>query len=272
MANQPLFKGDNNPESDLAARQITLSGRVQGVGFRPFIYRLAVEYELAGWVRNRMGLVDIHVQGMTENIQHFIDDIFNRKPPLAEPHLEAEQPADAADYDGFNIIQSTEQGQSHISVPADLFLCDDCLAELNDPSDRRYRYPFINCTQCGPRYTLIRSLPYDRPNTTMAAFELCPQCRREYEDPADRRFHAEPVACPVCGPVLSFNASEDNIEGNQASLASAVEVLREGQVLAVKGIGGYHLMCDATNEQAVSRLQPQAASTQTASRDVSGSR
>ena len=255
MANQPLFKGENNSESVLAARQITLSGRVQGVGFRPFIYRLAVKHELAGWVRNSKGLVDIHVQGASKNIQRFVEDVFHRKPPLADPHLESEKPAEAGDYDGFNIIQSSVQGLSHISVPADLYLCDDCLAELNDPSDRRYRYPFINCTQCGPRYTLISSLPYDRPNTTMAAFKLCPQCRREYEDPADRRFHAEPVACPVCGPVLSFRAGEHRIEGNEASLASAVEVLRAGQVLAVKGIGGYHLMCDATNEQAVARLR-----------------
>ncbi|MFC1589326.1 carbamoyltransferase HypF [Pseudomonadota bacterium] len=239
----------------LLARKILLSGQVQGVGFRPFVYRLALEHGLVGWVRNCVGIVEVHVQGQAQNLDNFVSDIFDRKPPLADPKLESDTQVEIGDFDAFSILQSQTQGEAHISVPADLFLCDDCLAELNNPSDRRYRYPFINCTQCGPRYTLIRSLPYDRANTTMVAFELCAQCLAEYEDPANRRFHAEPVACPVCGPSLSFQNGTSVTNDNEASLKSAVDVLRQGKVIAVKGIGGYHLMCDACNTEAVSRLR-----------------
>ncbi len=239
----------------ISARQILLSGQVQGVGFRPFIYRLASEYQLNGWVRNCLGVVEIHVQGEALKLDEFCSAIFEKKPPLARPVLESETSAEVADFDGFSILQSEQQGEARISVPADLFLCDDCLAELNDPADRRYRYPFINCTQCGPRYTLIRRLPYDRPNTTMAAFELCPPCLAEYSDPADRRFHAEPVACADCGPSLSFHADDIRINDSDAALEAAVEALRQGRVLAVKGIGGYHLMCDAGNSEAVDALR-----------------
>ncbi|MGD2052492.1 MAG: carbamoyltransferase HypF, partial [Gammaproteobacteria bacterium] len=148
------------------------------------------------------------------------------------------------------------RGKADISVPADLFTCDECLAELMSPSDRRYRYPFINCTQCGPRYTLIRSLPYDRKNTTMSGFELCVQCRDEYEDPADRRYHAEPVACPVCGPRLEYRKRKsDVIAGNEEALSATIQALNKGEIVAVKGIGGYHLMCDACNDAAVTKLR-----------------
>jgi len=239
----------------LSARQILLSGKVQGVGFRPFIYRLAIEHNLTGWVRNCVGVVEVHVQGEHQDLEDFLSDIFAKKPPLAEPRLESDEQAGLAEYDTFNILQSKILGEAKISVPNDLFLCDDCLAELNNPSDRRYRYPFINCTQCGPRYTLIKALPYDRPNTTMAEFELCPPCLAEYEDPSNRRFHAEPVACPDCGPSLSFHSDQTVLDGNEISLKNSVEVLRQGKVIAVKGIGGYHLMCDANNTDAVARLR-----------------
>lgn len=238
----------------ILARQIVLSGQVQGVGFRPFIYRIAVENNLTGWVRNCVGIVEIHVQGASQNLENFLKDIFDKSPPLAKPVLESEQEADIEAFDSFKILESQVQGSSLISIPADLFLCDDCLAELNDPSDRRYRYPFINCTQCGPRYTLIKSLPYDRPNTTMADFEMCPSCRAEYEDPADRRFHAEPIACPACGPVLSFNDSMATAKGGEA-LSNAVAALQQAKIVAVKGIGGYHLVCDAGSDEAVGRLR-----------------
>ena len=242
--------------ASLSARKIVLSGLVQGVGFRPFIYRLAIEYGLLGWVKNCVGVVEIHVQGQTHNLDDFQNDIFLKKPPIARPRLESEQQADIGEFDSFSILQSQTQGDAHISVPNDLFLCDDCLAELYDPSDRRHRYPFINCTQCGPRYTLIRALPYDRSNTTMAAFYLCPLCHAEYTDPANRRFHAEPVACPACGPVLSFhNGTVAVNNNNEASLAHAVAALHQGKVIAVKGIGGYHLMCDAGNTEAVMQLR-----------------
>jgi hydrogenase maturation protein HypF len=249
------LKAGQNSNPVISARQVLLSGHVQGVGFRPFIYRLAVEHKLTGWVRNRVGLVEIHIQGPSRGLENFLVDIFAKKPPLAEPRLESDRHADAGRFEAFSILPSLDQGEAHISVPADLFLCDDCLAELNNPSDRRYRYPYINCTQCGPRYTLIRSLPYDRPNTTMAAFALCPQCLAEYEDPANRRFHAEPVACPVCGPALTFHNNETVTGDNEGALKKAVDILHQGRVVAVKGIGGYHLMCDAASTDAVARLR-----------------
>ena len=254
MANQALTNIQQTG-ADISARKILLSGHVQGVGFRPFIFRLANEHRLAGWVRNCMGIVEIHVQGNSQAIESFIGDIFAKKPPLAKPVLESEQPAALGEFESFHIEESQSAGKTNIHVPADLYLCDDCLAELNDPSDRRYRYPFINCTQCGPRYTLIRELPYDRPNTTMVGFELCPQCRREYEDPGNRRFHAEPVACPICGPELGFYCDGETTNGNEASLQKAIEQLRQGKIVAVKGVGGYHLVCDASNNEAVVRLR-----------------
>lgn len=253
--NKPLLKSEQQTHAAVTARKVLLSGQVQGVGFRPFIYRLATEHHLTGWVRNCVGVVEVHVQGLTPDLEDFLSDIFTRKPPLADPKLEFNNPCDMGDYIAFNILPSVNQGEAHISVPADLFLCDDCLAELNNPADRRYQYPFINCTQCGPRYTLIRSLPYDRRNTTMAEFELCPQCRAEYEDPTNRRFHAEPVACPACGPALSFQEKGVVTLDNNAAIKNAVAALQQGRVVAVKGIGGYHLMCDATNTEAVSRLR-----------------
>jgi hydrogenase maturation protein HypF len=241
--------------SDRAARKLVLSGLVQGVGFRPFIYRLATQHKLTGWVKNCVGRVEIHIQGDEDALQDFTDDIFTQKPAIAAPVLESDEAAEITEHDSFVILQSEEDSNADISVPTDLFLCDDCLREMNDPGDRRYRYPFINCTQCGPRYTLIQKLPYDRPNTTMADFELCPDCRREYEDPADRRFHAEPIACPVCGPSLSFQQGDTRFDNNEEALTHAVEQLNDGKIIAVKGIGGYHLMCDASNEEAVKRLR-----------------
>jgi hydrogenase maturation protein HypF len=249
----------SNIDAEPSARKIILSGQVQGVGFRPFIYRLAIEHELTGWVKNCIGTVEIHIQGKPQKLENFLSDIFKKKPPLAKPKLESDKTSDVGEFESFCILQSESQGEARISVPADLFLCDDCLAELNDPNDRRYHYPFINCTQCGPRYTLIKSLPYDRPNTTMADFELCACCLAEYEDPNDRRFHAEPIACPSCGPSLSFHRAEkistEKISKNDEALNDAVEILRQGKTVAVKGIGGYHLMCDAGSEKAVSRLR-----------------
>jgi hydrogenase maturation protein HypF len=250
------LKNKQQTNTALSARQIVISGQVQGVGFRPFIYRLAVQHELTGWVRNCVGIVEIFVQGKSQNLENFLTDIFTKKPPLAKPRLESSKQTDIREFETFSILPSQVQGEAHISVPTDLFLCDDCLAELNDPSDRRYHYPFINCTQCGPRYTLIRMLPYDRPNTTMAGFELCPSCLAEYKDPNNRRFHAEPVACAECGPSLSFFLNKKTgCNDSEGALYHAVETLRQGKVVAVKGIGGYHLMCDASNTEAVERLR-----------------
>jgi hydrogenase maturation protein HypF len=229
---------------------------VQGVGFRPFIYRLAQEFHLAGYVRNLRGDVEIVIEGQVAAAKLFQRAIVERAPPLAQPRIHSSVAVRPRKLRGFEIAASNADDAPQVSVPPDFFACADCLREMRDPQDRRYRYAFINCTQCGPRYTLIESLPYDRPNTSMASFPLCPECRREYEDPLNRRFHAEPVACPKCGPHLTFRRGEATIVGDDAqALAAALEALRAGEVVAVRGIGGYHLLCDARSEPAVARLR-----------------
>jgi len=227
------------------ARFITISGRVQGVGFRPFVYRLAHRHGITGWVRNANGAVEIHAEGQPDQLQRFSEALLNDAPPLSAPaKLSSENcPPEAAP--AFSILDSQSRNTADIHVPADGFVCADCLAELHDPANRRHRYPFINCTQCGPRYTLITALPYDRPNTAMRDFALCPDCRQEYENPLDRRFHAEPIACPACGPHLQFVSGNKAADGDEAALAAAVAALQSGKTVAVKGVGGYHLMCDA---------------------------
>jgi hydrogenase maturation factor HypF (carbamoyltransferase family) len=233
------------------ARRLLVGGRVQGVGFRPFIYRLAHRHGLSGWVRNLAGQVEILAQGSPDALRRFADGVLDEAPPLARPELLVSAEEQATAPAGFAILPSDASQPPAIHVPPDQFTCDDCLSELADPSDRRHGYPFINCTQCGPRYTLITALPYDRPNTTMAAFPMCDECAAEYGDPADRRFHAEPVACPVCGPRLWFVGPD---AGSDA-LEAAVTALHAGAVLAIKGIGGYHLVCDALNPDAVAALR-----------------
>ena len=233
-----------------------MTGRVQGVGFRPFVYRLAHEHALDGHVRNLRGDVEVVVAGGAAAVEAFARGLVERAPPLARPGSATSPAATCRSGRGFEIAPSSTADAPQVSVPPDFFACDDCVAELADPADRRYGYPFINCTQCGPRYTLIEALPYDRPNTSMAGFPLCAACRREYQDPLDRRFHAEPVACPVCGPHLSFvEPGRTPVTGDGAAVAAAVDVLRAGRVLAVRGIGGYHLLCDACDEVAVRRLR-----------------
>jgi hydrogenase maturation protein HypF len=236
------------------ARHLVMTGRVQGVGFRPFVYRLAHEHALDGLVRNLRGDVEVVVSGPAGEVASFEREIVSRAPPLARPAIRASAETEPPAAPGFHIASSSATDAPQVSVPPDFFACDDCVRELGDPDDRRHRYAFINCTQCGPRYTIITALPYDRPNTAMARFPLCADCRLEYENPLDRRFHAEPVACPACGPHLAFvgpaTATDDD-----GAIAAAVAVLRSGRVLAVRGIGGYHLVCDACNEAAVQRLR-----------------
>ncbi len=238
------------------ARKIILSGIVQGVGFRPYIYRHALKHKLHGWVRNSSGRVEIHVQGRLQDLDEFTNTLIACAPELSRPILESVSETSCSDTGEFLITASLADSDADIHLPADLFTCDDCLQELNDPGNRRYRYPFINCTQCGPRYTLIESLPYDRPNTSMSGFVLCEACHAEYVNPLDRRYHAEPVACEKCGPGLSYCEDGEALQaGNEAALKAAVAALSAGKVLAIKGIGGYHLVCDACNDDAVNQLR-----------------
>jgi hydrogenase maturation protein HypF len=241
--------------SERVARLITVSGRVQGVGFRPFVYRLAHQHGIKGWVRNVNGAVEIHAEGALLQLQHFSGALLSEAPPLSAPGPLAVARCATEHAGNFFILDSQSDSTANIHLPPDGFVCTDCLAELHDPANRRHRYPFINCTQCGPRYTLITALPYDRPNTAMRDFTLCPECRREYENPHDRRFHAEPIACPVCGPHLQFVAGAEMRDSDEAALAAAVTALRAGKIVAVKGIGGYHLLCDAANDVVVARLR-----------------
>ncbi len=236
------------------ARRIVLAGRVQGVGFRPFVYRLAKQRGIQGWVRNVTGQVVVHAEADATALDSFAAALIDEAPAAARPELLSNDAVAAEGRADFYILDS-EAGTPDIHLPPDLFACPDCLRELDDPGDRRHHYSFINCTQCGPRYTLIERLPYDRPNTAMRGFPLCPACRTEYQDPMNRRFHAEPVACPVCGPHLNFVAGGQTIAGDAAALQAVLAALKAGQIVAVKGIGGYHLMCDACNETAVATLR-----------------
>ena len=246
-----------------AARHWEVRGTVQGVGFRPFAHRLATELGLSGSVRNIDGTVEIDAAGDPADLDAFRARLTAEAPPLAsitavvERELTSPGPLDDP---AFVILSSSgEHPAAFAEIPPDAGICDACLAELFDPADRRYRYPFINCTDCGPRATIIDDLPYDRSRTSMAGFPLCPECAAEYFDPADRRFHAEPVACPVCGPELSWWSSPavpDSAEAvGDSALAFALRQLDAGGIVAIKGLGGYQLVCDATDEEAVARLR-----------------
>ena len=218
--------------------RITLAGHVQGVGFRPFVYRLASRHGVVGQVRNRLGEVDIIASGSADVLRQFESELVAKAPPLSRPVITGVERVEARHDADFVIAASSSDADARIFVPPDYFMCDDCRGELQDPEDRRYRYPFINCTQCGPRYTLIDSLPYDRHNTSMRSFPLCADCEREYLDPANRRFHAEPVACPACGPQVSYEVP--GTAGTlcaDAALDATIDALRDGRIVAVKGIG-----------------------------------
>lgn len=233
---------------------IQIRGQVQGVGFRPFVYRLATQRQLSGFVRNDGAGVEVEVQGEREQLVGFQQDL-RQLPPLARiDTLQVEELPPLTGDSSFEIVASL-RGPVTAEITPDSVTCPACLTELFDPSDRRWRYPFINCTDCGPRYTITAALPYDRPNTSMAGFALCPICAREYGDPGDRRFHAQPNACPVCGPRLTLR----NVDGQPVAvddvIAAALERLRIGEILAIKGLGGFHLVCDARNAATVERLR-----------------
>ncbi len=277
----------NSPHLKTAAH-ITITGIVQGVGFRPFVYNLAGRLALAGWVLNHSGGVDIEVEGAPDALDAFAVALEKAAPPLAQITSLQVKPISPPGYADFEIRRSERKPGEHLLISPDVATCADCLRELFDPADRRYRYPFINCTNCGPRFTIIEDIPYDRPQTTMRVFPLCAACRAEYEDPTDRRFHAQPNACPTCGPHiwLSERASQRKGEkarrqesekakkregesareredapdtqpelSNAAALGRAKELLENGAILAIKGLGGFHLACDATNAAAVRTLR-----------------
>lgn len=241
-------------ESNKQRLRLRVTGVVQGVGFRPFVYNLAQRHQLAGFVGNDSEGVFIEVESGAVRLQAFCVDLERLAPPLAHIEKVISTVMTPQGAETFTIVESKTNLEGITLISPDLCICDDCLQELLDPSNRRYRYPFINCTNCGPRFTITRQIPYDRPNTTMADFPLCDACTTEYHDPSNRRFHAQPNACADCGPQARFVANGVAISGDKALLA-AQSALRAGTILAVKGLGGFHLACDATNYEAINRLR-----------------
>lgn len=246
--------------------RIHVTGVVQGVGFRPFVYRLAQRHGLTGWVRNESGNVEISIAGAAESIDQFVEDLRAEAPPLARIDGVAAESADTDDAlavdEAFRILESVSVEGRRQPVPADVGMCPACERELFEPSDRRYRYPFITCTDCGPRYTVIESLPYDRERTTMRRFPQCPTCLREYQTPGDRRYHSETNSCPTCGPMIWARLPGESLDPPsrddptaRLALSLAESFLRGGGIVAVRGVGGFHLAVDATNEHAVRRLR-----------------
>jgi hydrogenase maturation protein HypF len=245
-------------------RLLRVTGTVQGVGYRPFVYRHAVDLGLTGWVRNDSAGVLIDVEGEASVIDALQRVLVEQAPPLARVTSVTSEVVSSADDDGtrtgFAIVESDAAGAPSAPVSIDTATCDECVAEVLDPNDRRHRYPFTNCTNCGPRYTIVLRVPYDRPATTMAGFAMCAECLAEYHDPADRRFHAQPNACPVCGPCLAWHDLASGVRATRdAALTEAVGALRSGRVVGVKGIGGYHLAVDATDSRAVAELRRRKA-------------
>lgn len=236
-------------------KRLEIEGIVQGVGFRPFVYQLACREALAGWVRNDSRGVTIEIEGEGDALQQFCQRLQSELPPLASISRCAEQSLPVCGESGFAIRHSASDQTALAQVAPDSHVCTDCLRELFDPADRRYRYPFINCTNCGPRYTIVTGIPYDRSLTTMADFPMCPVCQAEYADPGSRRFHAQPNACPDCGPQLSLRSAQGEVAETADPLAAAVELLAAGRIVAIKGLGGYHLAVDAGNDQALAELR-----------------
>jgi len=247
------------PHAQITRVQILVRGIVQGVGFRPFVFSLASRRALRGQVLNNATGVLIDIEGECDTIEQFIKEMTARPPALSLiESVERKDNLDPAHYQDFRIVESISNGEKFTPISADIATCADCLKELFDPLDRRYRYPFINCTSCGPRFTIIEDIPYDRAQTTMRDFEMCAACRAEYENPLDRRFHAEPTACPQCGPRLSLtdaHGCEVSLDESEDMTARVRLLLSAGKIVVIKGIGGFHLACDALNAEAVERLR-----------------
>ncbi len=242
------------PEGPIA-RRIQINGIVQGVGFRPFVYRLALRYKLHGVVANTSSGVSIHLEGAQEDFDSFCRGLSQELPPMAMITEISIQPETMRHYGEFSIARSKNETAHSTIISPDISTCENCLSELFDPKDRRHHYPFINCTNCGPRYTIIEGIPYDRPSTAMKHFIMCPQCRDEYDDPSNRRFHAQPNACFACGPKVQLFSHEKREVKVSDPIAESASLLKRGYILAVKGLGGFHLAADAENHDAVRRLR-----------------
>ncbi len=235
--------------------RVCVHGVVQGVGFRPFVYACAAALGLSGSVRNDTSGAIVEVEGDPAEIDHFLAWLRDRPPPLAVIESIETHDIPTVGGTGFTIADTSRSDGGRTLASPDVAMCADCAAEQRDPSNRRYRHAFVNCTNCGPRFTIISALPYDRASTTMASFAMCAECAREYADPADRRFHAQPVCCPNCGPALRYRDGDGGMTDGEDALLRARRLLRDGGILAIKGIGGYHLACDADDEQAVAELR-----------------
>jgi len=241
-------------ENDIAKR-LKISGIVQGVGFRPFVYQLAQQYRIKGEVANTSSGVTLHIEGTQENIDLFCIDLTQKSPPLAHITDISIHPESAKGFNAFSIIQSKAGPCRATLISPDVSVCRDCLKEIFDPEDRRYQYPFANCTNCGPRYTIIDDIPYDRPNTSMKHFDMCDQCQAEYDDPGNRRFHAQPNACSVCGPHVTLYDNTGKRIDDPNPIEKTAALLKQGYIVAIKGLGGFHLAVDAQNHDAVLRLR-----------------
>ncbi|MCK6475712.1 MAG: carbamoyltransferase HypF [Phycisphaerales bacterium] len=239
----------------MIARRIHVSGVVQGVGFRPWVWQRAASLGLVGWVRNSSSGVEIHAEGDHAAIEAMLASVAHQPPPLAAIESVTTVPADPSGASAFVILDSLDHPGGSLPVAPDIAVCDDCLREMHDPADRRYRYPFINCTNCGPRFSIVLGIPYDRANTTMGPFRMCPECRAQYDDPSNRRFHAQPIACPGCGPQAALELNGRVVARREDAIARARSMLAEGLIVAIKGLGGFHLACDATDTDAVARLR-----------------
>jgi hydrogenase maturation protein HypF len=237
-------------------RKLNITGVVQGVGFRPFIYQLADRYHLYGSICNNTAGVSIELEGDESAIEAFSEALHSELPPLARIDTLISEDAPSVGYTRFQILQSQTESRKTTLVSPDIAICNNCLQEMRDPTNRRYAYPFINCTDCGPRYSIMETLPYDRPNTSMHCFTMCKACQKEYKDPLDRRFHAQPVSCPECGPTLQLLDPQKKVlkEGSETIKLTA-DAIKKGAIVAVKGLGGFHLICDASNTPAVSELR-----------------
>ncbi len=245
---------EDSASKAIIRRRVLVEGIVQGVGFRPHVHRLARALGLSGFARNVAGGLVVEVEGGRERVGEFVECLERNAPPIAVIESVQTETLDPVGDEEFAIISSSDASEGEIYISPDVAICADCARELRDPSDRRFGHPFINCTNCGPRFTIIESVPYDRRRTSMGVFPMCDTCRAEYEEITDRRYHAQPVACPECGPGVEF-AAQDTRESGAEAIAAAKEILRAGMIVAIKGLGGFHLACDADDDAAVRRLR-----------------